>query len=116
MEHLRDRFVYHFTERHNYERAQVEGSFTLPSLKSEGFIHCSKDSQVVRIANAIARNWEDVLLLKIETSRLSAALVYENTEGGQELFPHVYGPIDLEAIVEAKDFGRDAAGGYVFPY
>lgn len=47
---------------------------------------------------------DNLTLLTIDPEQLSAALIRENTVGGSELFPHVYGPLDLAAIVTASNF------------
>jgi len=45
----------------------------------------------------------DLLILEIDTDALQAELVHENLEGGKELFPHIYGPLNLEAVVTARE-------------
>ena len=59
---------------------------------------------MIRVANMRFAGRSDLLLLWISVPRLSARVHYENLEGGTELFPHVYGPIDLEAVIAATPF------------
>ena len=93
-------FIYHITTRKTYELAQQEGLYTYCSLNTEGFIHCSTREQYLKVANNFFKDQADLVLLKIQLVQLISKLVYENTEGGDELFPHLYGPMNLDAIVE----------------
>jgi uncharacterized protein (DUF952 family) len=77
---------------------------------AEGFIHCSDAHQVVWVANQRFRDRQDLVLLHIDPTRLTVEVRYENFEGGEQQFPHVYGPIPISAVVEATPF-RPAADG-----
>lgn len=95
--------IYHITtERQWYETNQSQ--YESESFQSEGFIHCSDANQVVRVANHLFRDRQGLILLHIETKLLYSRLVYENLEGGSELFPHVYGPINRNAIARISSF------------
>lgn len=72
------------------------------SLDDEGFIHCSRASQVGTIADLVYRGRRDVMLLVIDPSLVPAEIRLENTEGGDNLFPHVYGELPLTAVVRAE--------------
>jgi uncharacterized protein (DUF952 family) len=65
--------------------------FTVESLESQRFIHCSKPEQVVHVANAF-HNGEEFILLWIDEARVKPKIVHENLEGGTNLFPHINGP------------------------
>lgn len=74
-----------------------------PSLDGGGFIHCSTVDQFLIPANERFRGRGDLILLIVATGRLSAPLVYEDCYESGHRFPHVYGPIDLDAIVDVVD-------------
>lgn len=85
--------------------AALRGSrYAAASLGAEGFIHCSEPQQVIRVANGRFAGRRDLLLLQIDVSRVTADGRYENLEGGDELFPHIYGPLDFDAIVRVSPF------------
>jgi uncharacterized protein (DUF952 family) len=106
--------ILHATSRAAWIEAAAAGAFTAPSLELEGFIHCSTPEQLERVAVAFPR-LDDLVLLCVDETRLTADVRYEGSRDDGPQFPHVYGPIDLDAIVDVIDFPRDAAGRYALP-
>ena len=72
------------------------------SLKTQGFIHCCTAVQIDEVLKQWFKGQTDLVLVEINPDLLKAELKFENLEGGQELFPHVYGPINLEAVINEK--------------
>lgn len=105
--------IYHIADAASWRAAGP--SYRTKSLRADGFIHCSEARQVLRVANEWFSGRTDLVLLAIDTDRLRVELRYENTEGGEELFPHVYGPLEFEAIVAAEALVPDAAGSFFAP-
>ena len=68
------------------------------SLDDEGFIHCSFAHQIEMIADLVYRG-HDVVLLSIDPSRVQADVRVENLDGGEDLFPHIYGALPLDAVI-----------------
>lgn len=104
--------IYHITDRESWEQALQEEVYVAPSLHSEGFIHCSRRDQVTRVAAMFYADRERLLLLEIDPAALGAEVRHE---GEDELFPHVYGAIPLDAVTRVAHFEQDAAGGFAFP-
>ena len=107
--------IYHLALRDEWQQAAESGSgyrrSTLgASLDEVGFIHCSFAHQVQRIADLVYRDRTDVLLLKIDPSFVGAEVRVENTEGGENLFPHIYGPLPVAAVVRAEPVPLGADG------
>ena len=97
--------IYHITKLNNWKAAVQKGTYDFCSLKREGFIHCSKESQYLRVANARFINEElPLVVLIIDSTKILSKIIYENLEGGTENFPHIYGPINLDAIIKAVPF------------
>lgn len=107
--------VYHIAERDTWRAAVAPSGYVDASLSAEGFIHCSTPEQVLHVANAFFRGRTGLVLLTIDTSRLRAEIRYENLEGGTELYPHLYGPLNLDAVVSAVPFEPDETGRFVLP-
>jgi uncharacterized protein (DUF952 family) len=106
--------IYHIAARADWEAAQAATAYSADSLASEGFIHCSTRAQVLATAARFFAGRQDLLLLEIDPARLTAELRYEEGEPGQ-LFPHLYGPLDLAAVVAAHPFAPDAHGAFRLP-
>ena len=107
--------IFHITAREAWERAKPEGAYRPEAFAAEGFIHCSTREQVVRVGDARFRGRRGLVLLCIDTERVAAEIVYENLEGGQELFPHVYGALNADAVAQVLEFEPGADGRFAFP-
>ncbi len=86
-----------------------------PSLRTEGFIHCSTPSQVLIPANERFAGRRDLLLLVVDEGRLSSPVRYEDCCRSGLSFPHIYGPIDWEAIAAVLPFPYDEMKGFRLP-
>jgi glutathione S-transferase len=105
-EPLADR-IYHLALGAEWREAQAGGqdyrrSTVGRSLEDEGFIHCSFAHQVRATADRYYAGLSDVVLLVIDPSRLDAEVRVETPEGAHEAFPHIYGPIPVDAVVEVR--------------
>ena len=107
--------VYHILPRADWEQAQKEGIYRPASLGNEGFIHCSRGEQVLAVARNFYRDQADLLLLTIAADRVDGEIRFEDLLGEGKLFPHLYGPLDLRAVVAVDDFGRNDTGAFQLP-
>jgi uncharacterized protein (DUF952 family) len=105
------RLILHITTAREWESARNDGSYRAPSLESEGFIHCSLPTQVTHVADWFYRDVPDLVLLAIDPSRLTTELRWEpSADAFAGDFPHVYGPIDVAAVVTAVPWARGPDG------
>ncbi|MCM1982367.1 DUF952 domain-containing protein [Lyngbya confervoides] len=102
--------LFHITERQAWEQAQ--GLYRCASLDQEGFIHLSTDQQVIGVANRFFSGKRDLVLLEIARDRLQSPLC-EDLVPGQGLFPHLYGPLNLDAVVRVWRLEPDGDGTFV---
>lgn len=107
--------ILHITTRPEWEAARALGDYRLDTLDSEGFIHCSTPQQVLGPANALYRGQDNLVLLVIDPARLTADLVYEDCYEAGESFPHIYGPLNLDAVVSVVPFPPLPDGSFVLP-
>ena len=91
--------IFHITSRAAWESALGAGLYDAESLATEGFIHCSTADQYIWVANQRFRGRTDLVLLHIDPARLRSEVRYENLEGRETLFPHVYGAIPIGAVL-----------------
>lgn len=115
--------ILHITRRADWEAALSGGLYRGDTLDSQGFIHCSTPEQAVRVANALFRGQTGLVLLVIDSEKVQAKVKFEppihpttgETESGGELFPHIYGPLNPDAVVKVMDFPPDDAGWFTLP-
>jgi uncharacterized protein (DUF952 family) len=106
--------IFHIVERSQWQAVQAEDIYQAASLETEGFIHCSTIVQATWVADKFFRGQPDLVLLKIDPERLWAELRFEPVEG-LGLFPHLYGALNLDAVVEAFDFPPQPNGRFQLP-
>jgi uncharacterized protein (DUF952 family)/glycerophosphoryl diester phosphodiesterase len=112
--------IYHITTGRAWREASAAGMYHAESLAGEGFIHCSTRSQLLAVANAFYRQAAELVVLAIDPNKAVPLLRYEppaqtSDEFGAERFPHLYGPLPVEAVVQIVDFVPTAGGDYSWP-
>lgn len=106
--------IVHITGRDAWQRARRAGLYAGDTLETEGFIHCSTPQQVIRVADARFHGRRDLLLLCIDRARVQPPIRYEASEGTEQ-FPHIYGPLNLDAVVEVLSFEPESDGRFRLP-
>ena len=111
--------IFHITKREAWEESSGSDSGSSPyqpeMFPVDGFIHCSTREQVIQVANARFRGQLGLVLLSIDPSLVKAEIVYENLEGGEQLFPHIYGELNHDAVVNVSAFQPGADGTFTLP-
>jgi uncharacterized protein (DUF952 family) len=112
--------IFHITERSSWAVAQAAGEYVAESLGTQGFIHGSTVGQVVETANLFYRGQDGLVLLCIDPSAVASVIKHEAaTSGGHRadagLFPHIYGPLNLDAVTRVVDFPCRIDGGFDLP-
>jgi uncharacterized protein (DUF952 family) len=112
--------IYHLTFAADWDAAITVGSYRISgrgmTLDSEGFLHFSYAHQLAGVAQRFWRDPEEpVVLLTVDPDLLDLPVVAENTSGGSELFPHLYGPLPIPAVVSVVDVPVGADGSLVLP-
>jgi len=114
--------ILHITTHNEWEKAKAKGEYTLPSLTTEGFIHCSTLKQTLDTANIFFKGQKGLALLCIDETKLKSECKYEDPTGGGQhdpntgkLFPHIYGPINISAVIKVVDFPTNENGSFVLP-
>ena len=75
------------------------------SLDEVGFIHCSFADQVDATRERFYAGRDDVVLLTVDPARVDAPIRVEDLAGTDEVFPHVYGPLELDAVIDVQPIG-----------
>jgi uncharacterized protein (DUF952 family) len=108
--------ILHLTTRLAWSAAQANGQYSADSLAGQGFIHCSTVDQILRVANSFYAGQSGLVLLLLDPRLLKSELRWEpGADLASELFPHVYGPINLDAVLQVFDFEPAANGKFTLP-
>lgn len=108
----------HITERPLWEAARAAGVYEMSTrgrtLREQGFIHCSERHQLAAVAEFLYGDHpdpDDLVVLVIDGERLSVPVRYEAVEPGAEEFPHIYGPLPVDAVVAVEPWRPGAWPG-----
>ncbi len=91
--------IYHVTTKSEWAMAMSIGKYEAPSLHTEGFIHLSKQDQVAGVLDRYYKGVNDLVLLHIDETLLTAELKYELSPSVNQEFPHLFGALNVEAVV-----------------
>jgi uncharacterized protein (DUF952 family) len=106
--------ILHITTRAQWETAKNLGSYRSESLATEGFIHCSTIAQVIGSANRFFKGKKDLVILSIDPSSVTAEIRYEGAESNN-LFPHIYGELNIDAVIGSIDLEATPDGVFILP-
>lgn len=105
--------ILHITSQQQWDAAKAKGVYECESLDTEGFIHCSSPSQVVSVANFLFKGQQGLVLLCVDVDRLHPELRYEPV--ADQHFPHIYGPLNLNAVIQVIEFSLNDDGKFEPP-
>ena len=108
-----EKSIFHICRRQDWKEAQKKGEYRAESFSAVGFIHCSELRQVAGVANNFYSDVPDLLLLKIVVDKLISKVKYEAADG--QFFPHIYGTVNLDAVVEVFEFEKKETGVFEEP-
>ncbi len=106
--------ILHITPRVRWEHAVADGEYRSDDLATEGFIHCLTSEQLPYVYGKFYKGRTGLVVLRIDPEKLGASVKWENPHETWKLFPHVYGPINLEAVIDVvplEEVLGESAGG-----
>jgi uncharacterized protein (DUF952 family) len=103
--------IFHLALAADWAEAQRSGAYTVSTLgrtlDEEGFIHASRRHQVEPVRSMFYDDPDlDLVLLEIDPSRLTSPLRLELPPDADQGFPHIYGPLDVDAVVAVTPVER----------
>lgn len=107
--------IYHLLPKADWEKAQDAGVYRPANFAEDGFIHCSKVDQVVKVANTYFNDETNLFLLTIPVDKVRAEIRWEDLLGEGEQFPHIYGILDLKAVAAVSQLKKYEKGQFVLP-
>jgi uncharacterized protein (DUF952 family) len=106
--------ILHITPSDRWAKAKNLGTYRSDTLDSEGFIHCSTVTQVIGSANRFFKQQQNLVILVIDTDRVTATIHYEGTDP-DNLFPHIYGELNINAVIQSIDLELDSNSCFIMP-
>ena len=107
--------IVHIARKEDWVAAQEGDEYLPPEFADDGFIHASTPEQVAVPANEKYSGQDDLVLLWIDVVKMTTAVVYERNEEGGDLYPHIRGPVNLDAVVSVNELKPWQPGGFVLP-
>jgi len=115
--------ILHIVPAAEFYAQPADAPYRTASLETEGFIHCTQEPEILlSVANTIYRNIPgDFLTLVLDSERITAPVKFEppipppppDHPLAQHLFPHIYGPLNRDAIVEIRSATRAEDGAFL---
>ncbi len=96
---MESEFIYHVTTSKAWEAAQANQSYVPQDFEKDGFIHCSIERQVEGVLERFYQGQKGLVKLKIEKAKVQRPVLFELAEDLNELFPHIYGPLNVDSVV-----------------
>jgi uncharacterized protein (DUF952 family) len=107
--------VYKIVAADLWRAAEDSGVFAGAGVDlTDRFIHLSTAAQARRTAQLFFAGQDNLVLVAIDEASLGGALKYEPSRGG-DLFPHLYGPLPLTAVLSVRPLALGADGNHLFP-
>jgi len=91
--------IYHIVTSERWSAFAHKTEYVSETLDTETFVHCSRKEQVAGVLSRFYTGATGLLLMEIDESKLSSPLLYEPATDVADTFPHIYGPINHEAII-----------------
>jgi uncharacterized protein (DUF952 family) len=105
--------LFHITTQQVWDEARDVGRYVPPAFDHDGFIHLSEERQWINTANRFYRGRPSLVVLVIDEKRLASEVRREPADG--DLFPHLYGPLNLDAVSEVYQLRLAANGDILVP-
>ena len=97
---MESEYIYHVTTLKEWEAAKIKNEYTPVAYEQDGFIHCSIEKQIPGVLDRFYKGQTGLVKLKIEKERVQRPVLFELAVDLDELFPHIYGALNLDSVVE----------------
>lgn len=107
--------IYCITTADHWHTAKASGQYQEHSLETEGFIHCCYPHQMEWVANKHFKGMSDLLVLEVLRSKVRCQVVDEDLSNLNDLFPHIYGVMNVDAVSNVIPFPSNKNGLFELP-
>jgi uncharacterized protein (DUF952 family) len=96
---MESEYIYHITTLKEWEAAKVKNEYTPMNYEQDGFIHCSIEKQIPGVIDRFYKDQKELVKLKIDKVKVQRPVLFELAHDIDELFPHIYGALNLDSVV-----------------
>lgn len=100
---MESEYIYHITTKKEWETAVLNNEYQPLAFAKEGFIHCCIERQIEGVLDRFYKGQTKLVQLKIEKKKVQRPVLFELAQDLNELFPHIYGPLNLDSVLEVTD-------------
>ncbi len=97
---MESEYIYHVTTKKEWAQAKLNNEYKPVAYEQDGFIHCSIERQVPGVLDRFYKGQTELVKLKIEKAKVQRPVLFELAQDLNELFPHIYGPLNVDSVVE----------------
>ena len=97
---MESEYIYHVTTLKEWEAAKIKNEYKPVNFEQDGFIHCSVEKQIPGVLDRFYKGQTGLVKLKIEKEKVQRPVLFELALDLDELFPHIYGALNLDSVVE----------------
>lgn len=109
---MKDDLIFHVVKKENWKSQKKDSRYHPESLDSDGFIHCSTGRTIEEVTNRLYKDQDDILLIIINTTLVEPEIRYENSGNSDTKYPHIYGPLNMDAVIDKIELASEDDGGY----
>jgi len=95
---MESEYIYHVTTLKEWEAARLKNEYTPVNYEQDGFIHCSVEKQIPGVLDRFYKGQTGL----VEKVKVQRPVLFELAEDLDELFPHIYGALNLDSVVEVS--------------
>jgi len=107
---INEDLIFHIVSNKDWQNNQRYGVYRPELREKEGFIHCATADQIEDVANRYFKGQNNILLVVIDFGKIKSDVKMEDTEGRGEEYPHIYGPLNLDAVLDKIKLHSDQDG------
>ena len=100
---MESEYIYHVTTLKEWEAAKIKNEYKPVNFEQDGFIHCSVEKQIPGVLDRFYKGQTGLVKLKIEKEKVQRPVLFELAIDLDELFPHIYGALNLDSVVEVSN-------------
>ncbi len=107
--------IFHIVNQKDWEKISDENFYRPDSLIKEGFIHCSTLEKIPKVLSNFFMGQKDLILISINESKVFSDIIWEDLYGHDFEFPHIYGELNLDAVIKITLLKTDNDGRFIIP-